>query len=56
MCKRTDRSKAFVTNHMRDVVYSSDLRQALRMSIGFWGRPYQDSRQMHFKSSAEERR
>ena len=40
MCRRTDRSKAFVTNHIRDVVYLSDLEQAMRISLSMWGRQY----------------
>ena len=40
MCRRTDRSKAFVTNHIRDVVYMSDLEQAMRISLSLWGRQY----------------
>jgi hypothetical protein len=56
MCRTDDRSKAFVINHMRDVVYASDLEEALRISLGMWGRPYHNSRQHHFKSAADERR
>ena len=42
MCRRTDRSKAFVANHIRDVVYVTDLEQAMRISLGMWGRRHND--------------
>ena len=37
-----DRSKAFVMNHMRDVVYSADLERALDMSLDLEGFSDQD--------------
>ena len=58
MCRRTDRSKAFVTNHIRDVVYMSDLEQAMRISLSLWGRQYDyyRSRRKRREDAEKERR
>ena len=42
MCRNNDRGKAFVVNHLRDVVYSSDLRKALKLSLSFKYLPLED--------------